>query len=55
MGVLQSLFHTNEAQLRPIRRIADRIEALDARFQSMDDAQLSDMTPALKRRRKKKI
>ncbi len=50
MGVLQSLFHTNEAQLRPIRRIADRIEALDARFQSMDDAQLSAMTPALKKR-----
>ena len=50
MGMIRSLFHANEAQLRPLRRIADRIEALDARFSAMDDAQLKAMTPALKGR-----
>ena len=52
MGIIGALFHTNEAQLRALRRIADRIEALEPRFAAMDDGELKAMTPALRQRLK---
>lgn len=50
MGFFHTLFNSNEAALRSVRRIADRIEALDPRFSAMSDEELKAMTPALKDR-----
>ena len=50
MGWIQNIFNSNEAQLRSLRRIADRIEALDSQYSAMTDEELQAQTAVLKAR-----
>ena len=48
MGWIQNIFNSNEAQLRSLRRIADRIEALNSQYSAMTDEELQAQTAVLR-------
>ena len=51
MGLMQKLFGTySERELKKINQIVDKIEALDAEYSALSDADLQAKTPALKAR-----
>ena len=51
MGLLKKLFGTtSEKEVRAIRPIVDRIEALEEEYSALTDQQLQAKTPEFKRR-----